>query len=139
MGDRRLAEAESGGEVADADRRLSLPQRGDHRQPGRVGQSLHQLCSRLGPALLDHWESAADAALANHRKVLDGHVADDTISIDVYRWILRARWKYERDQASGQVALRRRCEEDCGPSARTRRGVLPGRRPGLRLRRVLRG
>src|SRR5712691_1553228 len=66
MREGRLAEVEPRSEVADADWRLRLPQRGHHRQPGWIRQRLHEARGLLGPTLVHIGEPAANAALPDN-------------------------------------------------------------------------
>src|SRR2546430_16691883 len=68
--DRRLAQLEVRGEVAYADGRFRLPEGRDHRQPGWIGERLHEAGSLLRPLDVDGPPGAALPTLPDGRGVL---------------------------------------------------------------------
>src|SRR5438067_1411272 len=88
--DRRLAQLEVRGEVADADRRFRLPEGRDHRQPSRIGKRFHQAGRLLRPPDVDRRQHAALATLAEDGKLLERHRSDDTQPIDKRRCLVLA-------------------------------------------------
>src|SRR5256885_8613880 len=88
--DRRLAQLEVRGEVADADRRFRLPEGRDYRQPSWIGKRFHEAGRLLRPPDVDRRQHAALATLAEDGKLLERHRSDDTQPIDNRRCLVLA-------------------------------------------------
>src|SRR5207245_7215283 len=83
-----LAQLEVRGEVADADRRLRLPEGREHREPGWIAERLQQSRPLFGPFRIARRQRATHPTLPNHRQLLDRHERNLTRPIDIRRWLV---------------------------------------------------
>src|SRR5438128_5908054 len=87
--DGRLAQLQVGGEIADADRLLRLPEGREHREPGWIAEHLEQSRPLFGPFRIDRRQRATRPTLPNHRQLLDRHERKLTRPIDIRRWLVQ--------------------------------------------------